>query len=135
MNEVHFTYNGLEGTVKTQNMKTEEELHQSLCKLFSLSESIDFTGVKHYENGRLYSLGEIVRCPSLFYNTPGAIIIGRRNHFYCIIFSFIAQVTQTVFICNCKDCFVVDQDRKASSSIFLLSAVGKVFTGIWITLF
>ena len=106
MSEVHFTYNGLEGTVKTQDMRTEEQLHDNLCKLFSLNESVDFTGVKHYENGRLYSLGEIVRCPSLFYNVPGTIVIGRIYSMNHISFSFITQIVQKVFNRYRTDLFV-----------------------------
>ena len=41
MSEVHFTYNGLEGTLKLEDIKTEEELHHKLCVLFNINESID----------------------------------------------------------------------------------------------
>ena len=78
MREVHFTYNGLEGTVNCEDMKTTEQLHKQLCDLFSLNENVDFTGVKHYGSDRLYSLEEIVNCPSLFMDSPGSIIIGRN---------------------------------------------------------
>ena len=78
MSEVHFTYNGLEGTLKLEDIKTEEELHHKLCVLFNLNESIDFTGIKNEENDRVYSLQEIVNTPSLFAHSHGSIIIGRN---------------------------------------------------------
>lgn len=78
MSEVHFTYNGLEGTIKLEDIKTEEELHHKLCVLFNLNESIYFTGIKNEENDRVYSLQEIVNTPSLFAHSHGSIIIGRK---------------------------------------------------------
>lgn len=77
MSVVHFTYNGLEGTVNKEDMITEEQLRRKLYSIFGFNDSTDFTGVKQNETNRLYSLQEIVNRPSLFSNNPGSIIIGR----------------------------------------------------------
>lgn len=77
MSVVHFTYNGLEGTVNEEDMITEEQLRRKLYSIFGFNDSTDFTGVKQNETNRLYSLQEIVNRPSLFSNNPGSIIIGR----------------------------------------------------------
>lgn len=77
MSVVHFTYNGLEGSVNKEDMKTEEQLRRKLYSIFGFNDSTDFTGVKQNETNRLYSLKEIVNRPSLFSNNPGAVIIGR----------------------------------------------------------
>lgn len=75
MSVVHFTYNGLEGTVNKEDMITEEQLRRKLYSIFGFNDSTDFTGVKQNETNRLYSLQEIVNRPSLFSNNPGSIII------------------------------------------------------------
>lgn len=80
MSIVHFTYNGLEGTVNCEDMKTEEQLRQRLCSLFNFNDSVDFTGIRHQGNDRLYSLQEIVNCPSLFATIPGSVVVGRTKH-------------------------------------------------------
>ena len=84
MNEVRFFYNGLERSVSGEDIKTEEQLHHKLCQVFDLIENVEFTGIRHAESDRLYSLQEIVNCPSIFQNSIGIVIIG-RNIFNCII--------------------------------------------------
>ena len=83
MNEVRFFYNGLERSVSGEEMKTEEQLHQKLCQIFDLIETVEFTGIRHAGNDRLYSLQEIVNCPSIFQNVLGVVIIGRRKIVRC----------------------------------------------------